>query len=136
METEIIDSGIGISEERQKLLFLPFQELKAKQDQKQVKDHNIGMGLTCSKAIAREMGGDIILKSSKRGLTSMAFKIPIKAELFYKDEEMKTHDNKSIQITKKNTFHQSKTFSNINLSKIQLSNELKEHIKDLDIDSC
>ena len=29
-ETEVIDSGIGISEERQKMLFIPFLELKMK----------------------------------------------------------------------------------------------------------
>ena len=31
LETEIIDTGIGISKERQKLLFIPFQELKSRQ---------------------------------------------------------------------------------------------------------
>ena len=29
-ETEVIDSGIGISEDRQKMLFIPFLELKMK----------------------------------------------------------------------------------------------------------
>ena len=29
-ETEVIDSGIGISEDRQKMLFIPFMELKMK----------------------------------------------------------------------------------------------------------
>lgn len=47
-ETEVIDSGIGISEDRQKMLFIPFMELKMKQNLAQVKDHNIGMGLGCS----------------------------------------------------------------------------------------
>jgi len=28
LETEIIDTGIGITKERQKLLFVPFKELK------------------------------------------------------------------------------------------------------------
>jgi nitrogen-specific signal transduction histidine kinase len=31
LETEIIDSGIGISEERQDYLFIPFLELKCMQ---------------------------------------------------------------------------------------------------------
>jgi signal transduction histidine kinase len=30
LETEIIDTGIGISEDRQKMLFIPFLELKLK----------------------------------------------------------------------------------------------------------
>ena len=58
-EVEIIDTGIGISEERQNMLFQPFMELKIKQNLKKVKDNNIGMGLACSHAICREMGGDM-----------------------------------------------------------------------------
>lgn len=30
LETEIIDTGIGISKKRQKMLFIPFLELKMK----------------------------------------------------------------------------------------------------------
>ena len=30
LETEIIDTGLGITEEKQKLLFVPFMELKLK----------------------------------------------------------------------------------------------------------
>ena len=38
------------------------------------------MGLACSRSIAKEMGGDIVLKESKKGLTVFAFKIPVKVE--------------------------------------------------------
>lgn len=48
LETHIIDTGIGIEEDRQKMLFIPFLELKMKQNLKQVKDNNIGLGLACS----------------------------------------------------------------------------------------
>ena len=48
LETEIIDTGIGIDEDRQKMLFVPFLELKMKQNLNLVKDNNIGMGLACS----------------------------------------------------------------------------------------
>jgi hypothetical protein len=34
LETEIIDTGLGISKERQKMLFVPFLELKIKQNLK------------------------------------------------------------------------------------------------------
>ena len=64
LETEIIDTGIGIEKERQHFLFVPFAELKQCQDLKQVKDSNIGMGLACSLAIVKNMGGDIVLKES------------------------------------------------------------------------
>ena len=35
------------------------------------------MGLACSAAVSKALGGDIILKKSKKGLTSFAFKIPV-----------------------------------------------------------
>ena len=34
LETEVIDTGIGISKKRQKMLFIPFLELKMKQNLK------------------------------------------------------------------------------------------------------
>ena len=49
-----------------------------KQNLKLVKDNSIGIGLACSHAICREMGGDMVLKQSKMGLTAFAFKIPVK----------------------------------------------------------
>ena len=59
------------------MLFEPFLELKMKQNFENVNDYNIGMGLTCSQAIVRQMGGDITIKQSNRGLTVFAFKIPV-----------------------------------------------------------
>jgi sensor histidine kinase regulating citrate/malate metabolism len=41
---------------------------------------NIGIGLTCSKEICKKIGGDIKLIQSKKGLTVMAFKIPVKVK--------------------------------------------------------
>ena len=78
LETEVIDTGIGIDEYRQEFLFKPFSELKKSQDLKLVKDCNIGMGLACSSSIVKKLGGDITLKESKRGRSIFAFKIPIK----------------------------------------------------------
>ena len=78
LETQIIDSGIGISEERQKYLFVPMQELKTKQDFSKVKDFSIGLGLTCSQEITNALKGDIILKQSERGLTVFAFRVPVR----------------------------------------------------------
>ena len=64
LDTEIIDTGIGISQQRQEMLFVPFMELKKKQSLKNVKDKNLGMGLACSMNIVRAMGGDITIKQS------------------------------------------------------------------------
>jgi K+-sensing histidine kinase KdpD len=62
------------------MLFIPFLELKVKQNLKQVKDNNIGMGLACSEAISSALGGDIIIQQSKRGLTVFAFKFPVQVK--------------------------------------------------------
>jgi signal transduction histidine kinase len=35
------------------------------------------MGLGCSEQIVSKIGGDITVKSSKRGLTVFAFKLPV-----------------------------------------------------------
>lgn len=63
-ETEIIDTGIGISKERQKMLFKPFLELKLRQNMTNVKDNNIGLGLSCAKDIAKQLGGDVVINNS------------------------------------------------------------------------
>ena len=51
LETEIIDSGIGISEDRQKLLFTPFLELKSRIGVVKALNDTIGLGLSYSKKI-------------------------------------------------------------------------------------
>ena len=81
LETSIIDTGIGIEQERQNMLFIPFLELKMKQNLKQVKDNNIGMGLACSEAISSALNGDITILQSQKGLTAFAFKIPVKVSI-------------------------------------------------------
>ena len=86
LETEIIDSGLGISKERQKMLFEPFLELKMKQNLKKVQNFSTGMGLACSSTIARALGGDITLKKSKEGISSFAFKIPV-LQIFRQEEQ-------------------------------------------------
>ena len=60
------------------MLFVPFLELKLKQNLSQVKDNNIGMGLACSEQITTALGGDITIKESRKGFTVFAFKIPVK----------------------------------------------------------
>mgnify|MGYP007086481158 CR=1 FL=1 len=76
--------------------------------------------------------------NSKRGLTSIAFKIPVKTELCYKDEEIKTYDDdiNNIKTTKKNESQKYKTFLEIDLSKIKLTNEVKSYTDNLKIMSC
>lgn len=48
-ETQVIDSGIGISQERQEMLFTPFLELRNRIGIVKAENDNIGLGLSCSK---------------------------------------------------------------------------------------
>jgi signal transduction histidine kinase len=78
LETQIIDTGVGIAADRQEILFVPFKELKDRIGVSKSQNDNIGIGLSCSKEICLKMGGDIKLKKSQKGLTVMAFKLPVK----------------------------------------------------------
>lgn len=40
-------------------------------------DYGIGMGLSCSKEIAKAMGGDVTLISSAKGSTLFQIKLPV-----------------------------------------------------------
>jgi signal transduction histidine kinase len=77
LETQVIDSGIGIDPDRQDLLFTPFLELKDRIGINKAQNDNIGLGLSCSKEICKLLGGDLKLKHSEKGMTVFTFKIPI-----------------------------------------------------------
>ena len=62
LETHIIDSGVGIAEDRQKLLFVPLKEIRDSIGTKKSRNNNIGLGLSWSKSLCNEMGGDVTLK--------------------------------------------------------------------------
>ena len=61
-------------------MFVPYKELYVKENITKVKNHSIGMGLACSREIARKLGGDVWLKSSKKGLTVFSISIPVIAK--------------------------------------------------------
>ena len=61
------------------MLFQPFLELKMKQNLEKVKDHNIGIGLACSKSIVNSLMGEIKIKKSTLGFTSFSFRFPVAA---------------------------------------------------------
>ena len=77
LEVEIIDSGYGIEKEQQQYLYIPFLELKMKQDLKRVKNNSIGMGLACSKLIINQLYGNLKLKESERGKTVFRMEMPV-----------------------------------------------------------
>ena len=88
LETIIIDTGVGIQKDRKDLLFIPFLELKDRMGIMKTQNDNIGIGLACSRDICMKMNGDIVLKTSRKGLTAFAFKIPIKVIRPQQNEDM------------------------------------------------
>jgi two-component system, NtrC family, sensor kinase len=67
---EVIDNGIGITEEVKTNIFLPFYTTKAL-------GKGTGLGLSISLGIAKEMGGFIELESEEMKGTIMRLKIPL-----------------------------------------------------------
>jgi K+-sensing histidine kinase KdpD len=61
-ETQVIDTGDGISKDRQKLLFVPLAEIRESIGGLTSKNENIGLGLSCCKVMSNKMGGDITVK--------------------------------------------------------------------------
>lgn len=48
-----------------------------KQNLDLVQDKSIGIGLSCSKDIAKQLGGDLNINFSRKNLTSFSFSIPV-----------------------------------------------------------
>lgn len=71
LSIEVIDSGIGISEEQAKTLFKPFTQADNSITRK---FGGTGLGLVLSKKLAQALGGDVTLKRSEPGKGS-TFKI-------------------------------------------------------------
>ncbi|MDF2378697.1 MAG: PAS domain-containing sensor histidine kinase [Candidatus Gracilibacteria bacterium] len=70
------DTGMGIPEDQQKLIFKPFYQYNENQPSHQ---RSSGLGLAISKHLAKLMGGDLKLVSSTVGEgSSFVFSIPVK----------------------------------------------------------
>ncbi|SDW40823.1 Signal transduction histidine kinase [Marinococcus luteus] len=69
---EVIDSGIGIDEEEQLLVFERFY----RGENKKYNVHGLGLGLPFSKLIAQGLGGDLYLQSSRPEETVFVFELP------------------------------------------------------------
>ena len=61
MQFDVIDSGIGMTDAQISELFKPFGQLDASTTRKH---GGTGLGLTISKRLSRELGGDIVVKSA------------------------------------------------------------------------
>jgi signal transduction histidine kinase/CheY-like chemotaxis protein/HAMP domain-containing protein len=71
---EIVDSGIGISEENQKLIFEEFRQVDGTTTRKY---SGTGLGLAICKRIADLLGGDITVKSGIGKGSTFTFSIPL-----------------------------------------------------------
>lgn len=75
--TQVIDTGEGITEDRQAMLFKPFMELRIKQNFDKVKDKTTGIGLSCSYDITTKLNGHLCVTHSEPGLTIFTIEIPV-----------------------------------------------------------
>ena len=60
LSLSVIDTGIGISEKNQKIIFDSFQQVE---EQETRKFGGTGLGLSISKRLVELMGGEIVVKS-------------------------------------------------------------------------
>jgi signal transduction histidine kinase len=70
----VADTGIGISEEQQKLLFKPFAQAD---DSVTKKYGGTGLGLSLTQSLARLMGGEVTLNSQEGKGSSFELTIPV-----------------------------------------------------------
>jgi signal transduction histidine kinase len=72
---DVKDTGIGISEQEQTLLFKPFSQIDSSSTRKH---YGAGLGLYISKQLVEIMGGTISIESSKGNGTICSFTLPFK----------------------------------------------------------
>ncbi|TNV74053.1 hypothetical protein FGO68_gene9792 [Halteria grandinella] len=74
LKTTVIDTGIGMSQEELKKLFRFFGTL---QKSKNINRNGMGLGLTISKMIVRQLGGEITVQSTQQVGSEFSFSIPL-----------------------------------------------------------
>lgn len=76
----MIDSGLGISKDKQEMLFVPFKAMQKMHGIVEDVNAGIGLGLASCHQIISTMKGDICLKESSNNVTSFRFKVPVDIE--------------------------------------------------------
>ncbi|MDR0877551.1 MAG: response regulator [Treponema sp.] len=83
------DSGIGISEEAQKLLFKPFEQANSQISKKY---GGTGLGLAISRSIVQLFGGDITVKSAPGEGSCFSFSLWLPESISEKEESLNLED--------------------------------------------
>ncbi len=74
---DVHDTGIGIDEESQELIYRAFEQM----DASNLKRHNgLGIGLAVARRLARGLGGDIRLESTEGGGAHFSFTLPVELQ--------------------------------------------------------
>jgi signal transduction histidine kinase/CheY-like chemotaxis protein len=93
---DVVDTGIGISEEEQKIIFEEFSQTNSSLSKRY---SGTGLGLTISKKLTTILGGDLTVSSKLNEGSTFSFSIPLKQT----DDDLKEHQGKvNLQVLRKN----------------------------------
>jgi signal transduction histidine kinase/CheY-like chemotaxis protein/HAMP domain-containing protein len=93
---EVIDTGIGISEEEMKMIFEEFRQLSGS---KSAKRGGTGLGLAISKKLAEILGGNLTVESELNKGSIFTFSVPFKQIKLLTPESPKVKVNSEILST-------------------------------------
>lgn len=118
---EVIDSGIGISEEQQAMLFNPFEQADSGISRKY---GGTGLGLTISKGIAELMGGRIWIESEVGKGSKFSFTVKMKAGGDAQQRLSDSFDNSSVHPAIKNSDYNFKQYTLLAAEDIEINREI------------